>query len=103
MSMFLRPVSDQILVELEEAPEATPGGIHLPKSAAAEQQEARRGTVFAVGPGPRFSDGRRYPPDVSEGDVVWVRPYSGTILKVLEREFRVVSEGDLLAAERSSD
>ena len=51
----LVPLGDRIIVEPIEEEEVTSSGIILPESA---KERPQRGTVLAVGPGPRGDDGK---------------------------------------------
>jgi co-chaperonin GroES (HSP10) len=51
--MTIRPMNDQVLVELEPLELTTPGGLHIPEPAAYKQDnrpDVRFGKVLGVGP-----------------------------------------------------
>jgi chaperonin GroES len=62
----LRPLGDSIVVEVEEPPSVSPGGILL----LPPKEEARQsyGTVLAVGPGAKNKRGKREPVGVAVGE-----------------------------------
>ena len=92
----LIPMGDRIIVEPIEEEEITASGIVLPESA---KEKPQRGTVLAVGPGPRDEDGDRVPMDVAAGDVVVYSKYagSGSEFKFDGRKVLILSEKDILA------
>lgn len=49
--MELEPLHDWILLELDEVPDTTKAGLHLPDSAPQKKQVMKRATVLKVGPG----------------------------------------------------
>ncbi len=62
-----RPINDQVLVKLDAAPRMV-GLIHIPDTV--RDDEAKLGTVVAVGPGAWLPNGRRDTPDFGPGDRV---------------------------------
>jgi chaperonin GroES len=93
----LVPMGDRIIVEPVEEKETTLSGIILPESA---KEKPQRGTVLAVGPGPRDEDGKHITMDVSVGDVVLYSKYagSGSDFKLDDkRKVLILKESDLLA------
>ena len=77
--MNLKPLGDRLIVELLEEEETTVSGIVLPDTA---KEKPQRGSVLAVGPGPRDEDGECIPMDVAEGDEVVFSKYGGTEIKL---------------------
>lgn len=73
--MTFEPLSDRVLVQRDEAPAATPGGIIIPDNG---KEKPLRGTVQAVGPGRLLPSGERVPVAVVVGDVVIFGKYAGT-------------------------
>lgn len=70
-----RPAFDRILVQLDDRPELTPGGIALPEGS--DSDEHSRARVLAVGPGPLLQSGGYGPMPCKVGDlVILVHPYS---------------------------
>jgi len=95
----LKPLGDRVIVQTIEAEEVTASGIVLPDTA---QERPQRGRVLAVGAG-RYEDGKRVPPDVSEGDEVIYSKYGGTEVKVEGEDILILTEHDILAkVERSA-
>jgi chaperonin GroES len=91
--MKVKPLSDRILVEILEAEEVTKGGIVLPDTAKEKPQQAK---VVAIGKGKVSDEGKVIPPEVKEGDVVLFGKYSGTELKIDERNLLMLKEEDIL-------
>ncbi len=90
----LRPLNDKLVVQKAEAEEKTEGGIFLPSGA---QEKPIEGIVVAVGPGAPSDKGERQPMQVKEGDRVLYSKYSGTEVKISNKEFLIISEKDILA------
>jgi chaperonin GroES len=89
----LRPLSDQVIIKPDAAPDKTRGGIALPDSG----KEKDRGCVVAVGPGQRLEDGSVAQMQVKVGDrVVYDRRASHTH-EFEGEEMRIVREGNILA------
>ena len=90
--MGVKPLGDRVLVEVLEAEEITKGGIVLPDTVKEKPQQAK---VVAVGKG-KVSDGKVISPEVKVGDVVLFGKYSGTELKLDDRELLMLREDDIL-------
>ncbi|MBD3296827.1 MAG: co-chaperone GroES [Candidatus Omnitrophica bacterium] len=91
--MKIKPLGDRVLVEVLEAEEVTKGGIVLPETAKEKPQQAK---VIAVGKGKVSDDGKTIAPEVQEGNTVIFGKYSGTELKVDERNLLMLREDDIL-------
>ncbi|MFQ5645403.1 MAG: co-chaperone GroES [bacterium] len=91
--MGIRPLQDRILVERLEEKEQIKGGIIIPDSAKEKPQE---GKVIAVGKGKIGKDGNRQEVDVKVGDTVLFGKYSGTDVKIDDKEFLIMREDDIL-------
>ncbi len=72
--MKVKPLSDRVVVQRQEAEEKTAGGILLPDSA---KNKPQRGKVLAVGNGRLLKDGKRQPLSVKEGDHVLFTNWAG--------------------------
>ncbi len=92
--MNIKPLNDRIIVSRLESEEKTPGGIIIPDTAREKPQE---GKVLAVGPGRRDKDGNRIALEVKEGDKVLFTKWSGTEIKIDDREIMMMKEDDILA------
>lgn len=67
-----RPLSDQLLVELEPAhPEKTPGGLFIPQTVSPDEMGVRYARVVAAGPGRKLErSAARAPMSCKVGDRV---------------------------------
>jgi len=92
--MKIRPLHDRILVERLEEKEVRKGGIIIPDTAKEKPQEAK---VIAVGNGKVGEDGKRIPLDVKAGDKVLFGKYSGSEVKIDDKEYLILREEDILA------
>jgi len=91
----IRPLFDRILIKREEPKEVVKGGIVIPDTA---KEKPLEGIVEAVGEGKRNADGDGFiAPVVKKGDRVLIGKYSGTDVKVLDDEYVIVREDDILA------
>src|SRR6266566_2943572 len=92
--MKIRPLHDRILVERLEEKEQVKGGIIIPDTAKEKPQE---GKVIAVGTGKVTDEGKRIGLDVKVGDRILFGKYSGSEVKVDDREYVIFREEDVLA------
>jgi len=91
----IRPLFDRILIKREEPKEVVKGGIVIPDTA---KEKPLEGIVEAVGEGKRNAEGDGFiAPVVKKGDRVLIGKYSGTDVKVLDDEYVIVREDDILA------
>ena len=98
--MALRPLHNRIVVERSESSEQkSAGGIIIPDSAKEKPQEA---TVIAVGPGKLDKEGKRQPLDVKVGDRVLIGKYSGSDIKLDNKEYVILTEDEVLAVVEGS-
>jgi chaperonin GroES len=94
MAMKIRPLHDRILVERIEEGEVKKGGIIIPDTAKEKPQEAK---VIAVGNGKVTEDGKKIPLDVKAGDRILFGKYSGSEVKIEDKEYLILREEDVLA------
>ena len=92
--MKVRPLHDRILVERLEEKEVKKGGIIIPDTAKEKPQE---GKVIATGTGKVGDDGKKIPLDVKTGDKILLGKYSGSEVKIDDKEFLIMREEDILA------
>ena len=92
--MKIRPLHDRLLVERLEEKEAKKGGIIIPDTAKEKPQEAK---VIAVGNGKIGDDGKRIPLDVKAGHKILFGKYSGSEVKIDDKEYLILREEDVLA------
>ena|SRR5579859_7474578 len=93
----VRPLSDRILVKLEEVPidSYSDGGIFLPPSVVTDRVCAR-GTIKAVGPGTQNKEGDFIPMDCKVGQFILFGKYAGVELKLRNKEHRIMHFADIL-------
>jgi len=87
--MKLVPLGDRVVLEQLVAEETTKSGIVLPGQNKEKPQQAK---VIAVGPG--TEDVKM---EVKKGDEVIYSKYSGTEVKIEDKEYIIVKQNDILA------
>jgi len=92
--MKIRPLHDRLLVERLEEKEVKKGGIIIPDTAKEKPQEAK---VIAVGDGKVTDEGKKIPLDVKAGDKILFGKYSGSEVKLDDKEYLIMREEDVLA------
>jgi chaperonin GroES len=92
--MKIRPLHDRLLVERLDEKEVKKGGIIIPDTAKEKPQEAK---VIAVGTGKVTDEGKRIPLDVKAGDKILFGKYSGSEVKIDDKEYLIMREDDVLA------
>ncbi len=92
--MKIRPLHARILVERLEEQEVKRGGIIIPDTAKEKPQE---GKVIAAGTGKVGDDGKKIPLDVKAGDKILFGKYSGSEVKIDDKEYLILREEDVLA------
>ena len=92
--MKIRPLHDRLVVERLEEREVKKGGIIIPDTAKEKPQE---GKVIAVGNGKIGDDGKRISLDVKGGDKILFGKYSGSEVKLDDKEYLILREEDVLA------
>ncbi len=91
--MKFRPLHDRVLIKVLESEEKTSGGIIIPDTAKEKPQE---GEVVAVGPGAKTEEGKLIPMDVKVGDTVLFGKWSGTEVKINNKEYSIMKESDIM-------
>jgi len=92
--MKIRPLHDRIVVERLEEKEVKKGSIIIPDTAKEKPQERK---VLAVGNGKVGDDGKKIPLDVKAGDKILFGKYSGSEVKIDDKEYLIMREEDVLA------
>jgi len=92
--MNLKPLSDRVVVRRVDSESVTKGGIFIPDAAT---EKADQGTVLAVGPGRRNSNGELIALDVAVDDQVLFGKFSGQTVKVEGEELLILREDDIFA------
>lgn len=91
--MKLKPLADRVVLMQSKAEEKTQSGIFL---AASAQEKPEIYEVVEVGPG-GIVDGNEVKMVVKTGDKVLVGKYSGSKVKLDEKEYTIVRQSDILA------
>jgi chaperonin GroES len=90
----IKPLGDRVVVLPSPREETTKSGIVLPDTAKEKPQE---GKVIAVGPGRTTDEGKLIPPETQAGDTVLYAKYSGTEVRLEEKDYLILNERDILA------
>jgi chaperonin GroES len=93
MSVNLKPLGNNVVIQPTEGEEKTVAGIILPETA---KEKPQKGVVLAVGPGRRLESGERQAMDVSVGDEVLYPKYGGTEIKIDEETVLIIAEDSIL-------
>lgn len=91
--MNIRPLQDRVVIRRMEEERTSAGGIVLPDSAT---EKPVQGEVVAVGNGKILDSGESRPLDVKVGDRVLFGKYSGTEVKIGDKELLVMREDDIM-------
>ena len=90
----IKPLEDRILVQQSEGETTTASGIVIPDTAKEKPQE---GKVIAVGNGKVTDEGKKIALDVKAGDKILFGKYSGSEVKLDDKEYLILREEDVLA------
>ena len=93
-TLKLKPIGDRVILQRLGSAEKTKSGLYLPDSA---QEKPQEGKVIAVGSGRTLKSGKSVPLTVKPGDKVIFGKYSGSEIKVDDKEYVFLSEDDILA------
>lgn len=85
----VKPLGERVLVEPQEAEVKTASGIIIPDSA---QEKPQKGKVLAVGQGTKDVQ-----MEVKVGNIVLYGKYSGTEIKVKDKNYLIMKQSDILA------
>lgn len=91
--MTIKPLGDKVVIKKLQAEETTKSGLVL---ASASQEKPQIAQIIAVGPG-GIVDGNEVKMEVTVGQKVIIRDYSGTTVKVDGEEVTIVRQEDILA------
>jgi chaperonin GroES len=90
----LKPLSDRVLIKVDETMEVTTGGLVLPDSA---REKPMSGQVMSVGPGKMEEDGSVEEMAVLEGERVVYFKYAGDNMETTDgSKYVVVHEQDIM-------
>ncbi|MBF1683722.1 MAG: co-chaperone GroES [Selenomonas sp.] len=91
---MIKPLGERVVIEVAESDVTTASGIVLPDTA---KEKPQKGKVVAVGTGKLIENGQRAGLEVKEGDSVVFSKYSGSEIKVDDKDYLIVRESDILA------
>ena len=91
---MIKPLGERVVIEVAESDVMTASGIVLPDTA---KEKPQKGKVVAVGTGKLLENGQRAGLEVKEGDSVVFSKYSGSEIKVDDKDYLIVRESDILA------
>lgn len=94
MATKVKPLLDNVLVELKKEEKMTQSGIVLPDTAG--EDKPQEGVVIEVGSG-KIEEGKEIKPGVKKGDKVLFAKYSGTEIKIDNKEHLILKNEDILA------
>ena len=92
--MQIQPLADRVLVEVTDAEEKTKSGLVLPDTA---KERPQKGKVVAVGKGKISDEGKVVPPEVKVGDKVLYKKYSGSEVKIDDKDCLLLDSEDIIA------
>ena len=91
---MIKPLGERVVIEVSEGDVKTASGIVLPDTA---KEKPQKGKVVAVGAGKLLDNGARAEMEVKVGDDIIFSKYSGTEVKVDDKDYLVIRESDILA------
>ena len=91
---MIKPLGERVVIEVAESDVTTASGIVLPDTA---KEKPQKGKVVAVGTGKLLENGQRAAMAVKVGDGVVFSKYSGSEIKVDDKDYLIVRESDILA------
>ena len=91
---MIKPLGERVVIEVAESDVTTASGIVLPDTA---KEKPQKGKVVAVGTGKLLESGQRAAMEVRVGDGVVFSKYSGSEIKVDDKDYLIVRESDILA------
>ena len=91
---MIKPLGERVVIEVAESDVTTASGIVLPDTA---KEKPQKGKVVAVGTGKLLENGQRAGLEVKQGDSVVFSKYSGSEIKVDDKDYLIVRESDILA------
>ena len=92
--MKIKPLSDRVVVKVQDAEEKTASGIILPDTA---QEKPQVGIIMAAGPGKMNESGNVNKMTVKKGDKVLYGKYSGNEISFEGDDLLIMRESDILA------
>jgi chaperonin GroES len=97
--MKLKPLSNNLILEVAEEEKTTKSGIVLPDTA--EKEKPTKAKVIAVGDGRLNEKGERIPVSVKVGDTVLFKKYGPDEVELEGKKYLIAEEADILAIVQS--
>jgi len=97
----IKPLHDNVLIQVIEREGVSKGGIYIPPTAK-DHELSWRASVIAVGPGRLLENGRRVEPNVRVGETVLLGKYMGTELEIEGIKYVIVKEEHILGVEETA-
>ena len=91
--MKFRPLHDRVVIRRVEEETKSKGGIIIPDTA---KEKPMQGEVLAIGPGGRDEAGKLIPIDLKVGDIILFGKWSGTEVKIDDKELLIMKESDIM-------
>ena len=91
--MKFRPLHDRVVIRRVEEETKSKGGIIIPDTA---KEKPMQGEVVAIGPGGRDEAGKLIPIDLKVGDIILFGKWSGTEVKIDDKELLIMKEFDIM-------
>ena len=91
--MNFRPLHDRVVIRRVEEEAKSKGGIIIPDTA---KEKPMQGEVVAIGPGGRDEAGKLIPIDLKVGDIILFGKWSGTEVKIDDKELLIMKESDIM-------
>lgn len=95
LSDFVTPLDDRLMVQTTGMERVTAGGLYIPDTVA-DVSGNMQGFVVSVGRGHRNKKGHVRPMDVKVGDKVLFAQHTGSMIKIQDKDFLILREGDVL-------
>ena len=91
--MSIRPLGDNLVIEIIDDAEQTSGGIFIPDSA---KEKPQKGKVVAIGTGKTLDSGEKAPVSVKVGETIIYEKYAGRDIKIDGETLKILSTSDVL-------
>lgn len=95
ISLFVTPLDDRLVVQLNQSEKVTPGGLIIPDTVS-DVSGHHEGTVLATGRGHRDNKGRLRPMDVRQGNKILFSSMTGSKLHYQGTDLIILRETDVM-------